>query len=126
MYLNLFAIALGSALGGCLRWYVGLKFNALFPAIPLGTVIVNLTGAFIIGFAMSYFASASLSPQYRLFVMTGFCGGLTTFSTFSAEIVTLLQSDKLALALLAISIHVLGSLLFTAAGMASQHWLSAA
>ena len=125
MYPTLLSIAIGSVLGGWLRWFVGLKFNALFPQIPLGTVIVNLTGAFIIGFAISYFSTAELNPNYRLFLVTGFCGGLTTFSTFSAEIVTLLQAGKLDFALMGIAIHVVGSLLMTSLGIATQHWLSA-
>jgi CrcB protein len=67
----------------------------------------------------------ALSPNYKLFVITGFCGALTTFSTFSAEIITLLQSGKLGYACAAILIHVLGSLLFTILGMSLHQWLSA-
>ncbi|MDA3501280.1 fluoride efflux transporter CrcB [Acinetobacter sp. AOR34_HL] len=126
MYYPLISIALGSILGAWLRWLIGLKLNPIFPAIPLGTVTVNFIGGFIIGFAISYFSQSALSPNYKLFVITGFCGALTTFSTFSAEIITLLQQGKLSYAVAAIVIHVIGSLVFTLIGMSLHQWLSAA
>lgn len=124
MYYSLISIALGSILGAWTRWFLGLKLNAIYPDIPLGTVLVNLLGGFIIGFAIAFFAQSHLSPNYKLFVVTGFCGALTTFSTFSAEIIGLLQNGKLSLACLAISIHLIGSLVFTCLGMAAHHYLS--
>jgi len=126
MYYPLISIALGSILGAWLRWLIGLKLNSIFPAIPLGTVTVNFIGGFIIGFAISYFSQSALSPNYKLFVITGFCGALTTFSTFSAEIIALLQQGKLSYAVAAIVIHVIGSLVFTLIGMSLHQWLSAA
>ena len=126
MYYPLISIALGSILGAWLRWLMGLKLNPIFPAIPLGTVTVNFIGGFIIGFAISYFSQSALSPNYKLFVITGFCGALTTFSTFSAEIIALLQQGKLCYAVAAIVIHVIGSLVFTLIGMSLHQWLSAA
>ena len=126
MYYPLISIALGSILGAWLRWLIGLKLNPIFPAIPLGTVTVNFIGGFIIGFAISYFSQSALSPNYKLFVITGFCGALTTFSTFSAEIIALLQQGKLSYAVAAIVIHVSGSLVFTLIGMSLHQWLSAA
>lgn len=126
MYYPLISIALGSILGAWLRWLIGLKLNPIFPAIPLGTVTVNFIGGFIIGFAISYFSQSALSPNYKLFVITGFCGALTTFSTFSAEIIALLQQGKLSYAVAAIVIHVIGSLIFTLIGMSLHQWLSAA
>jgi CrcB protein len=126
MYYPLISIALGSILGAWLRWLFGLKLNPIFPAIPLGTVTVNFIGGFIIGFAISYFSQSALSPNYKLFVITGFCGALTTFSTFSAEIIALLQQGKLSYAVAAIVIHVIGSLVFTLIGMSLHQWLSAA
>ena len=126
MYYPLISIALGSILGAWLRWLIGLKLNPIFPAIPLGTVTVNFIGGFIIGFAISYFSQSALSPNYKLFVITGFCGALTTFSTFSAEIIALLQQGKLSYAVAAIVIHVIGSLVFTLSGMSLHQWLSAA
>ena len=126
MYYPLISIALGSILGAWLRWLIGLKLNPIFPAIPLGTVTVNFIGGFIIGFAISYFSQSALSPNYKLFVITGFCGALTTFSTFLAEIIALLQQGKLSYAVAAIVIHVIGSLVFTLIGMSLHQWLSAA
>lgn len=126
MYYPLISIALGSILGAWLRWLIGLKLNPIFPAIPLGTVTVNFIGGFIIGFAISFFSQSALSPNYKLFVITGFCGALTTFSTFSAEIIALLQQGKLSYAVAAIVIHVIGSLVFTLIGMSLHQWLSAA
>lgn len=122
MYYSLAAIALGSILGGWSRWWVGLKMNSLHPSIPIGTVAVNLIGGFIIGFAIAFFAQSQLSQNYKLFVITGFCGGLTTFSTFSLEVVTLLQQGRISTAMLVISIHVIGALLCTVAGMAVFQW----
>lgn len=124
MYASLFAIALGSVLGGWLRWFVGLKLNHLYPNIPMGTVFVNLVGGFIIGFAISYFSSASINPAYKLLVVTGFCGGFTTFSTFSLEVLTQIQEGKLAIALSTIAIHVIGALIFTFLGMLCHNWIS--
>ncbi|SDB81096.1 fluoride efflux transporter CrcB [Acinetobacter boissieri] len=122
---SLFAIACGSVLGGWLRWLIGLKLNQIYPAIPLGTVCVNLVGGFIIGFLIAFFAQSQLSGQYKLFLITGFCGGLTTFSTFSAEVVALLQQGRFSTACLAISIHVIGALLCTFAGMATYQYVTA-
>ena len=117
MYYPLISIALGSVLGAWLRWFLGLKLNPIFPDIPLGTVTVNFVGGFIIGFAISYFSQSALSPNYKLFVITGFCGALTTFSTFSAEISAMLLSGQWLGGALAIMLHVLGSLVLTIAGL---------
>jgi CrcB protein len=108
-------------LGAWLRWGISLKFNSLFENIPFGTVIVNLIGAFIIGLAVSFFSNSSISPNYKLFVVTGFCGALTTFSTFSIEVVGLLQNSKLEYAISTIAIHVIGSLIFTLLGIFTYH-----
>jgi CrcB protein len=95
MWKSILAISVGAALGALLRWLLGLALNNLFPAIPPGTLAANLIGGYIIGVAVVFFGSASsLPPEWRLFVVTGFCGGLTTFSTFSSEIVTLLQQTR--------------------------------
>lgn len=122
MLKTIFAISLGSALGALLRWQLGLKLNSFFPTLPPGTLVANLVGAYVIGWAMAYFAQAShLAPEWRLLIMTGFCGGLTTFSTFSAEVVTLLQAKEIFWAMGTMTAHVLGSLLMTLAGLASWH-----
>jgi CrcB protein len=101
-----------------------LALNSYFPAIPPGTLAANLIGGYIIGLAIAFFASYSaLPPEWRLFVITGFCGGLTTFSTFSAEIVTLLQQGRGLWACGAATLHLLGSVLMTFAGIATVVWV---
>ncbi len=91
-----------------------------------GTVVANMVGGYIIGFAIAFLAaSPSLSPEWRLLIITGFCGGLTTFSTFSAETVVLIQEGRLLWALGSISLHVLGSLAMTAAGLLSYQMIGA-
>jgi len=118
MVKSILAIASGAALGALLRWFLGLKLNSFFPAIPPGTLAANLIGGYIIGLAIAYFAWApSVAPEWRLLIVTGFCGGLTTFSTFSAEVVTLLQQGRLLMALGAVGVHVGGSLFATFAGI---------
>jgi CrcB protein len=124
MYLSLLSIALGSVIGAWLRWGISLKFNSVFENISFGTVIVNLIGAFIIGLAVSFFSNSSISPNYKLFVVTGFCGALTTFSTFSVEIIALLQASKFEYAISIIAIHVMGSLIFTALGILSYQFFT--
>jgi CrcB protein len=124
-----FAVGLGGVLGTWLRWWLGLRLNALFPTLPFGTLAANLIGGYIIGVALGMLTqNLGLSPQMRLFIMTGFCGGLTTFSTFSAETYTLLARGQLAWGLGEIAIHVIGSLVATALGVltvqAYRIWLA--
>ena len=89
------AISCGASLGALLRWWLGTTLNAQFPEVPPGTLAANLIGGYVVGLAVAFFATYSaLSPEWRLFVITGFCGGLTTFSTFSAEIVGLMQQGR--------------------------------
>ena len=103
---------------------LGLKLNALFPAIPPGTLAANLVGGYVIGLAIAFFlAMPELPPEWRLLVITGFCGGLTTFSTFSAEVVLLIESGDLTRAAFAVALHVTGSLFMTIIGIASWQWL---
>ncbi|MFO1298583.1 MAG: fluoride efflux transporter CrcB [Rubrivivax sp.] len=124
MLKSLLAVAVGSALGALLRWTLGTQLNGLLPGVPPGTLAANLLGAFIIGMALAWIAgSPAVSPEWRLLITTGFCGGLTTFSTFSAEVFTLLQQGRLAWAALAVGVHVGGSLLLTLAGYAAWQWL---
>ncbi len=126
MWKSIVAIAVGAALGALLRWWLGMKLNSYFPAIPPGTIAANLVGAFVVGAAIAFFSSYSaLAPEWRLFVITGFCGGLTTFSTFSAEIVTLIGAGRLLSACSAVVIHLGGSVLMTIAGIAAVDWLMA-
>jgi fluoride exporter len=120
MALSLLAICAGACLGAVLRWLLGNGLNALFPAIPPGTLVANLMGAYLVGVAVGIFAHHDvLPPQWRLFVITGFLGSLTTFSTFSAEVVALVQQGRWAWVAAAISVHLFGSLLLTLAGLAS-------
>jgi len=108
----------GAGLGALLRWRLGLWLNPVFPTIPLGTVAANLIGGFLIGLFSAYFTrNASLPPEFRLLVITGFLGGLTTFSTFSVEVVTLIGEGELGWAAAAASLHLAGSLFLTAAGI---------
>lgn len=120
MWTSTLAISVGASLGALLRWQLGHRLNTLLPAIPPGTLAANIVGGYIVGLAIAYFAHATdIAPQWRLLVITGFCGGLTTFSTFSAEIVSLLQAGRLVVAMAAIGVHVAGSLLATLAGLAT-------
>lgn len=124
MWKPILAIALGSVLGALLRWGLGLKLNTLFPTVPPGTLSANLIAGYVVGVAVAYFAQApGIAPEWRLLVITGFCGGLSTFSTFSAEVVALIQRGQLAWAMGAISIHVGGSLAMTLAGIVSWQWI---
>jgi len=114
------AISLGASLGAVLRWGFSLGLNHWFPALPLGTLVANLVGGYLIGLAVALLAqSPQLPPEWRLFVITGFLGGLTTFSTFSAEVVTALQQGRLGWAAATVVVHVAGSLLLTLAGLAT-------
>ena len=124
MLKSLIVRAGGASLGAWLRWLLGMKLNALFPTIPPGTVVANMVGGYIIGLAIAFLAaSPTLSPEWRLLIITGFCGGLTTFSTFSAETVALIQEGRLVWALGSISLHVAGSLAMTAAGLLSYQMI---
>lgn len=117
------AISVGAALGALLRWQLGIRLNSLFPTIPPGTLVANLVGAYVIGVAIAFFTSFSaLSPEWRLLIITGFCGGLTTFSTFSAELMILLQQGRISWALGIVAAHVVGSVAMTFAGLATVFW----
>jgi len=101
-----------------------MRLNPLFVPLPLGTLAANLVGGYLIGVALGVFADApQLSPQARLFIVTGFLGGLTTFSTFSAEVVTQLQHGHTAWALATAFAHMVGSFAMTALGLATVAWV---
>jgi len=118
MWKSIVAIGLGAALGALLRWQLGSRLNSFFPTVPPGTLAANLIGAYVIGLCIAFFATyPAISPEWRLLVVTGFCGGLTTFSTFSAEITTLLQQGRVSWALGAVAVHVAGSIAMTFAGI---------
>lgn len=111
----LFAVFIGGGTGSVLRWVLGMKLNPLHHAIPLGTLTANLVGAFIIGLGLAWFNRMThIDPMWKLLITTGFCGGLTTFSTFSAEVVFLLQDGRAGWALMNIAVNMLGSFALTA------------
>jgi len=112
------AVGVGAALGAWLRWALGLALNHVLPLFPLGTLLANLVGGYLIGVSMGWIAqTGAMSPELRLFVITGFLGGLTTFSTFSAESLSLLQTGRYEVALLHVAGHLAGSILLTLLGL---------
>lgn len=118
--MNALAVALGAAIGALIRWSLGLGLNAIWPALPLGTLVANWVGAYLVGVLAALInVGAALSEPVRLLLITGLLGGLTTFSTFSIEAVSLLQRQLYGAAFWHISLHVVGSLLLTFAGYAS-------
>jgi CrcB protein len=117
---QLTAVGLGAALGAWLRWGLSTWLNARIAHLPLGTLAANLIGGYLVGVAVAYFVMRhDLPPEWRLFVITGFLGGLTTFSTFSAEVTELLARGDFAAGVLLAAAHLGGSLLLTAAGFAT-------
>lgn len=120
------AVGLGALLGAWSRWGLSLALNHLVPALPLGTLLVNLAGGFLIGAAFELFSQhATLPPEWRLFFVTGFLGSLTTFSAFSLEAVMLLHEARYGWALALIGGHLIGSLAMTLLGFAMMRALSA-
>ncbi len=115
------AVGGGAAIGAWLRWGLGIALNASM--LPMGTLIANLSGGLLMGMALAYFVSVPSQNELRLFVMTGFLGGLTTFSAFSAEAFNFLHKQQYAWAAGHILSHVAGSLLMTAIGFALVHYL---
>jgi CrcB protein len=128
--LAVLAICVGSSLGALARWQLGLLLNpgvAAGTALPMGTLAANLMGGYLIGVGVAIFqAMPNLDPAWRLAIITGFLGGLTTFSSFSAEVVAMLGQQRYALALGTASLHVLGSLALTIAGIWSASFFIAA
>jgi CrcB protein len=118
MTLSICAIAFGAAIGALLRWYFATRLNALFPQLPPGTLAANILGGYLIGIAMAVFlANPGLAREWQLLTVTGFLGGLTTFSTFSAEVVTALIEGRSLWAVSTIAIHVTGSVVMTLFGV---------
>jgi fluoride exporter len=118
------AITVGASLGALLRWWLGIVLNPHFPTIPPGTLAANLIGGYVVGVAVAFFGTyTAVAPEWRLLVITGFCGGLTTFSTFSAEVVTLMQQGRALWALGAAAAHLAGSIVMTFAGIGTVLWL---
>lgn len=123
--LTVLALCVGASLGAISRWQLGLWLSPAQATLPWGTLAANWVGAYAIGVAVVYFQSQTqIDPAWRLAIITGFLGALTTFSTFSLEVVTLLQQGRWALATGSTSLHLFGSLLLTWAGLRSATvWL---
>jgi CrcB protein len=120
MYSSILSIAAGASIGALFRWILAVRFNPVYPTLPLGTLAANLVGGYLIGLSIAYFATRpDLSPDVRLFIITGFLGGLTTFSTFSAEVVTQMQHGQWLAAIVTALVHTLGSFALTALGIAT-------
>lgn len=123
---GLAAVGLGAALGAWLRWALGAGLNAIVPELPFGTLLANLIGGYLIGVAVAVLdEAAGFTPELRLFVITGFLGGLTTFSTFSAESVALVSSGRYGWAFAHTGAHLAGSIALTALGILSVRALRA-
>jgi CrcB protein len=120
------AVGVGAAVGAWLRWGLTLLLNMLHPFVSVGTLVANLLGGYLIGMAVAFFAGhPGIAPEWRLLAVTGFLGGLTTFSSFSAESMLLLQRGDYLWALAHTAMHLLGSLLFCMAGFATYRAFSA-
>jgi CrcB protein len=125
-FYSVFAVGVGAAIGAWLRWWLGIVLNPVFPTLPFGTLAANLIGGYLVGVGVAFFSQhAGLPPEARLFVITGFMGGLTTFSTFSAEAVTLISRSEYAWALAHTAIHLGGSLVMTTLGILTVSLLKA-
>ena len=119
--LSLVAVGGGAALGAWLRWWLGIVLNPVFPTLPFGTLAANLIGGYLMGIALAALSHFEALPvEIRLLVTTGFLGGLTTFSTFSAEATTLLAREQAGWAAVHIAVHVVGSILMTFAGIGTM------
>ncbi|MBN3724583.1 fluoride efflux transporter CrcB [Burkholderia sp. Ac-20379] len=125
MFPSIVAIFVGAGLGALLRWGLSLALNLVVPNFPLGTLASNLIGGYLIGVAIVFFgAKAGLAPEWRLFVITGFMGGLTTFSTYSAEVVTHMVDGRLGWAAAVALVHLAGSFALTFLGIwTARSWL---
>jgi len=118
------AVGVGAALGAWLRWALGSLLNPVFPTLPLGTLTANVVGGYLIGFAVAFFSdNASIPAEVRLLIITGFLGGLTTFSTYSAEAVTLLARAQYGWGAVLILSHLGGSIAMTVLGIATFNWM---
>jgi CrcB protein len=117
---GLLAVGSGAAIGAWLRWWLSAALNPLLPSLPLGTLAANLIGGYLIGVAFAAFTHfQAFAPEARLFVVTGFLGGLTTFSTFSAETAELIGRAQYGWTAALLLGHVAGSVCMTFAGMAT-------
>lgn len=113
------AVGIGGAFGSILRWMIGTWLNPLWATVPLGTAFANVSGCFCIGLSSAFFSShAALAPEWRLGIITGILGGYTTFSTFTLEVLTMLQEGRLLAAMGTLALHLGSGLVLAALGMA--------
>jgi len=125
-FLGLLAVGGGAAVGAWLRWWLGVALNPVFPTLPFGTLAANLLGGFLMGISLAIISHFETLPaEVRLLITTGFLGGLTTFSTFSAEATTLLARLQTGWAAIHVGVHVIGSILMTFAGIAATRMILA-
>jgi len=126
MFSTLLAVFIGGGIGSVARWYISLKMNGMTSLFPAGTLTVNLVGSFIIGLCIAIFSRMTqLDPLFRVILTTGFCGGLTTFSTFSMEVVTMLQDGRMAAAGLNVLLNLVGSIAMTLLAVMLVSWYNA-
>jgi CrcB protein len=124
---SVLAVFIGAGFGALLRWWLSGLLNPVVPFLPLGTLAANLLGGFLVGIALGFFThQPALAPEWRLFAVTGFLGGLTTFSTFSSEVVSLFVRQEYGWALGTAGVHLLGSLALTGLGLAMANAMVAA
>jgi CrcB protein len=115
---GMIAVGAGAAMGAWIRWGLGLWLNPVFPTLPIGTLTANLLGGYLIGLAVAFFSQhPGIPPEWRLLLITGFLGALTTFSTFSAEVVTMISRGQYFWALGTAALHLIGSLSATGLGL---------
>ena len=125
MWKSVVAVCVGASLGALLRWWLGSQLNSLFPGVPPGTLAANLVGGYLVGIAVAWIsARPEIAPEWRLFIVTGFLGGLTTFSTFSAESVGMLLRGEYGWAALHTTWHLGGSILMTTLGIVTYRALA--
>jgi CrcB protein len=118
------AVGAGAVLGAWLRWGLTTWLNPLVPNLPLGTLAANIGGGYAVGLAVAFFSSSEINPEWRLAIITGFLGALTTFSTFSAESLQLLQHARYGAAIVHSAAHLFGAIVATALGFATWRALA--
>ena len=120
-----FAICLGACVGALARWRLGLWLNHPGAFMPWGTLAANLIGGYLLGLILAWAHHADLAPFWRLILVTGFLGALTTFSSFSAEVIEMALADRWGAALTTAALHLLGSLALTWAGIQTARFFIA-